>query len=210
MDAETIAREPLPVHEDLVGRRKKSLWSHEEVRDPRTPVSPHKHATPSPPLHAHPRYDVTLTRVSVSPISLCPQDQRLRSLVESAFCKSWRDVAQQLPDRTEIECFRRWQKVVNPSLKKGGWTPDEDKQIIELVEKYGAKRWSVIASHLPGRIDKQCRERYVSPSPLPYCSPLFKGLIADSSDVAQMQVAQPPGPEHPQGPVDGGGGPGDP
>lgn len=115
---------------------------------------------------------MTLTRVSVSPLFLCPQDQRLRSLVESAFCKSWRDVAQQLPDRTEIECFRRWQKVVNPSLKKGGWTPDEDKQIIELVEKYGAKRWSVIASHLPGRIDKQCRERCVSLLPSPI-APLF-------------------------------------
>jgi myb proto-oncogene protein len=30
----------------------------------------------------------------------------------------------------------------------------------DLVAKYGAKKWSAIASHLPGRIGKQCRERW--------------------------------------------------
>jgi len=35
----------------------------------------------------------------------------------------------------------------------------EDRMVVELVYKYGAKRWSVIASHLKGRIGKQCRER---------------------------------------------------
>lgn len=33
-------------------------------------------------------------------------------------------------------------------------------QVIELVHKYGPKRWSVIAKHLQGRIGKQCRERW--------------------------------------------------
>ncbi|RXM96066.1 Myb-related protein A [Acipenser ruthenus] len=32
--------------------------------------------------------------------------------------------------------------------------------VIELVYKYGPKRWSVIAKHLHGRIGKQCRERW--------------------------------------------------
>jgi len=31
---------------------------------------------------------------------------------------------------------------------------------VELVTKYGAKKWSYIASSLPGRISKQCRERW--------------------------------------------------
>lgn len=37
----------------------------------------------------------------------------------------------------------------------------EDERVKELVAKYGAKKWSLIASFLPGRIGKQCRERYV-------------------------------------------------
>jgi len=28
------------------------------------------------------------------------------------------------------------------------------------VNKNGAKKWSSLARHLPGRIGKQCRERY--------------------------------------------------
>jgi hypothetical protein len=29
-----------------------------------------------------------------------------------------------------------------------------------LVNQYGPRKWSAIASHLPGRVGKQCRERY--------------------------------------------------
>lgn len=36
----------------------------------------------------------------------------------------------------------------------------EDEKVVHLVEKLGPKKWSVIASHLPGRIGKQCRERW--------------------------------------------------
>ncbi|KAK6146918.1 hypothetical protein DH2020_017830 [Rehmannia glutinosa] len=44
---------------------------------------------------------------------------------------------------------------------KGGWTPEEeDEKIQVLVAKYGPTKWSVIAKSLPGRIGKQCRERW--------------------------------------------------
>ena len=43
---------------------------------------------------------------------------------------------------------------------KGPWTTEEDRKVLGLVEKYGAKKWSLIASQLPGRIGKQCRERW--------------------------------------------------
>lgn len=40
------------------------------------------------------------------------------------------------------------------------WNFQEDDLIIELVAKQGNKKWSEIAKSLPGRIGKQCRERY--------------------------------------------------
>jgi len=46
------------------------------------------------------------------------------------------------------------------ALVKGPWTDEEDTKVLDLVRNYGAKRWSLIASHLPGRIGKQCRERW--------------------------------------------------
>ena len=62
--------------------------------------------------------------------------------------------------RTEYQCQQRWQKVLNPTLIKGPWTKDEDAKVIELVHKFGPKRWSLIAKHLQGRLGKQCRERW--------------------------------------------------
>jgi len=50
--------------------------------------------------------------------------------------------------------------VLNPALVKGPWKEEEDAKLSELVEKYGPKDWSTIASHIPGRIGKQCRERW--------------------------------------------------
>ncbi|XP_052559830.1 myb-related protein A isoform X4 [Tympanuchus pallidicinctus] len=63
-------------------------------------------------------------------------------------------------NRSDFQCQHRWQKVLNPELIKGPWTKEEDQRVIELVQKYGPKRWSLIAKHLKGRIGKQCRERW--------------------------------------------------
>ena len=40
------------------------------------------------------------------------------------------------------------------------WTPEEDARLRKVVEEYGAKDWSGIASNLPGRKSKQCRDRW--------------------------------------------------
>ena len=42
----------------------------------------------------------------------------------------------------------------------GPWTPAEDAVLLSAVNEGGAKNWSIIARHLPGRIGKQCRERW--------------------------------------------------
>jgi hypothetical protein len=43
---------------------------------------------------------------------------------------------------------------------RGNLSFQEDEKVIELVNKYGAKKWTLIARHLKGRIGKQCRERW--------------------------------------------------
>ena len=51
-------------------------------------------------------------------------------------------------------------QVLNPDLVKGPWSPVEDEALTNLVALHGIKGWSLIASKLPGRIGKQCRERW--------------------------------------------------
>ncbi|XP_041815045.1 transcriptional activator Myb isoform X1 [Chelmon rostratus] len=88
------------------------------------------------------------------------EDEKLKKLVELHGSEDWKIIASLLTNRTDVQCQHRWQKVLNPELIKGPWTKEEDQRVIELVQKYGAKRWSVIAKHLKGRIGKQCRERW--------------------------------------------------
>ncbi|XP_050499620.1 myb-related protein B isoform X2 [Diabrotica virgifera virgifera] len=87
------------------------------------------------------------------------EDARLKQLVEE-YSEKWDVIAEHFPDRSDVQCQQRWTKVVNPDLVKGPWTKEEDEKVIELVNKYGAKKWTLIARHLKGRIGKQCRERW--------------------------------------------------
>lgn len=43
---------------------------------------------------------------------------------------------------------------------KRPWNREENEKLLSLVKQYGPKRWSLIAMHLPGRVGKQCRERW--------------------------------------------------
>ncbi|XP_022766218.1 transcription factor MYB1-like [Durio zibethinus] len=43
---------------------------------------------------------------------------------------------------------------------KGPWSPEEDAILIELVSKFGARNWSLIARGIVGRSGKSCRLRW--------------------------------------------------
>ncbi|KAL6974753.1 Transcription factor MYB3R-2, partial [Sarracenia purpurea var. burkii] len=97
------------------------------------------------------------------------EDNLLGEVVKKYNGRNWKQIAEFIPGRTDVQCLHRWQKVLNPELVKGPWTKEvqfsfltwlfaEDDHIIKLVQKYGCKKWSVIAKYLPGRIGKQCRE----------------------------------------------------
>ncbi|RNA29506.1 transcriptional activator Myb-like isoform X3 [Brachionus plicatilis] len=92
------------------------------------------------------------------------EDELLNHLCDQypANSKDWKTISLSFtfPPRTEYQCQQRWQKVLNPELIKGPWTKEEDSKVIELVQRYGPKRWSLIAKHLKGRLGKQCRERW--------------------------------------------------
>lgn len=88
------------------------------------------------------------------------EDKKLRDLCSQYGTKNWSVISAFFAQRTELQCQQRWKKVLDPSLIKGAWTREEDDLVVRLVHRYGAKKWSLIASHLKGRIGKQCRERW--------------------------------------------------
>ncbi|XP_037107525.1 v-myb avian myeloblastosis viral oncogene homolog-like 2b [Syngnathus acus] len=88
------------------------------------------------------------------------EDDKLKALVQKLGQNDWKNVASHIPNRTENQCQHRWFKVLDPDLIKGPWTKEEDDKVIELVNLYGNKQWSLVAKHLKGRVGKQCRERW--------------------------------------------------
>lgn len=88
------------------------------------------------------------------------EDDKLRALVDKYGSDNFTSIAAFFPDRSDVQCLQRWQKVLSPELIKGPWTKEEDQLVVSLVKKYGPKKWSLISKHLKGRIGKQCRERW--------------------------------------------------
>ncbi|KAL3620279.1 hypothetical protein CASFOL_035191 [Castilleja foliolosa] len=53
-------------------------------------------------------------------------------------------------------CRLRWANHLRPDLKKGTFTPEEERRIIELHAKMGNK-WARMAAELPGRTDNEIK-----------------------------------------------------
>ncbi|KAL0910838.1 hypothetical protein M5K25_018933 [Dendrobium thyrsiflorum] len=43
---------------------------------------------------------------------------------------------------------------------KGSWSPEEDALLMRLVERYGARNWTLISAGIQGRSGKSCRLRW--------------------------------------------------
>ncbi|CAI0400921.1 unnamed protein product [Linum tenue] len=58
--------------------------------------------------------------------------------------------------RTGKSCRLRWLNYLNPEVKRGNLTPQEQLLILDLHSKWG-NRWSKIAQFLPGRTDNEIK-----------------------------------------------------
>lgn len=87
----------------------------------------------------------------------------LKKLVEQYGPKKWLFIASHIEGKSDLQCMQHWRNVVNPKVVKGkgSWTEYEDRMLLERVSVLGPK-WSKIAEFMPGRISKQCRERFVN------------------------------------------------
>jgi len=91
------------------------------------------------------------------------EDKQLREAVRRYGQKNWQQVAHCLKDRTGQQCLHRWQKTLNPDIRRGRWSPTEDMRLTLAVKAYGrSPRWVMVQKHIPGRTDVQCRERWVN------------------------------------------------
>nr|CCA15827.1 myblike DNAbinding protein putative [Albugo laibachii Nc14] len=113
------------------------------------------------------------------------EDEALRLAVERSGERNWKTIADQVPGRNHTQCLQRWTKVLKPGLIKGHWTIEEDNKLKGLVANV-IRNWGHVASMIPGRTSKQCRERWcnhLDPS-------INKGSYSEEEDriILEMQA----------------------
>ncbi|XP_064458669.1 snRNA-activating protein complex subunit 4-like isoform X1 [Ornithodoros turicata] len=110
------------------------------------------------------RYHGKLTsRIKNGPFS---PDEDKELLLMITLCRTgddipWSQVAYHMEGRTRTQLYYRWERALNPLLRRGKWSREEDVMLIAAVQAHG-RRWTRVKDFLPGRTANQCRERYVN------------------------------------------------
>eukprot|EP01119_Soliformovum_irregulare_P012436 TRINITY_DN3232_c0_g1_i3.p1 TRINITY_DN3232_c0_g1~~TRINITY_DN3232_c0_g1_i3.p1 ORF type:complete len:230 (+),score=23.97 TRINITY_DN3232_c0_g1_i3:53-742(+) len=87
------------------------------------------------------------------------EDKKLCRIKHDHPTWSWAEIAVQLgTNRSSSQCYQRWNRVLNPSIKKGSWTEKEIKCLTTMVKKMKGDTisWSEVAKFVPGRTGKLC------------------------------------------------------
>jgi len=70
-------------------------------------------------------------------------------------------ISSAMEGRTGKQVRDRFLNKLRPNIKCGDWSPEEDERLVALCREVG-NRWSLIATHLPGRTEGQVKNRYYS------------------------------------------------
>ena len=114
---------------------------------------------PAPPaIETYDTFDSTRKRTrSWTPT----EDYRLIMGVHLCGDNNWSEVSEFVGGgRTRSQCSQRWCRVIDPRISKDHWSEEEEKQLIDIVQRIGDKSWIKVAAEMNGRSDVQCRYKY--------------------------------------------------
>jgi len=86
------------------------------------------------------------------------EDEQIRQYLSLNPKNKWKFIAAKLKNKTATQVFLR-SKIIDPNLKKGKFSNEEDRILKKLVEIFGPS-WSLISKLYKKRNPKQLRLRY--------------------------------------------------
>jgi hypothetical protein len=88
------------------------------------------------------------------------EDQKLNELMKK-YGQSWAMISSLMEGRTGKQVRDRYLNKLRPNIRCGDWSQREDEILVSMCKEVG-NRWSLIATHLPGRTEAQVKNRYYS------------------------------------------------
>jgi hypothetical protein len=88
------------------------------------------------------------------------EDSKLTKLKNNFPYLTWTEISNHFVNRNGSQCMHRWNKVLQPGIKKGKWSKEEDDILIKWVKNNGALKWHKLV--IEGRTSKQIRERWIN------------------------------------------------
>lgn len=98
------------------------------------------------------------------------EDAQLIAAIKKYGAPNWSKIQTLVPDRTDVQCRERFVNVLDPTVKKGKFSADEDALLEKAVKVCGVENWSTVAATMaasvpsgqPTRTDSQLRTRYLN------------------------------------------------
>ena len=66
------------------------------------------------------------------------------------------------------------------------WTSEQDMQLLNSIQKHGTSSWSTIAAEVTGKINKQCRERYMC-----HLDPIIDKTPLSDAEISTLEPITP-------------------
>ncbi len=86
------------------------------------------------------------------------EDAQLKGYIKE-YGENWKKIAENMPGKTHRQCEVHWTGVLDPTIKHGKWSEEENEKLKKLIDQQGEK-WTKIAQEIPGRTALQCRQHY--------------------------------------------------
>lgn len=75
--------------------------------------------------------------------------------------RKWVAVSRELPSRENKQCYERWSDQLDPNIRRGPWTPEEDGRLLAAHASAKAAHWSIVSVEVRTRSKRQCRYRWM-------------------------------------------------
>lgn len=108
------------------------------------------------------------------------EDKKLIALVARYGEDDWGMITKYMIGRNVRQCRERWNKYLNPNLKKDPWTEEEDNLLMKKYYEIGP-RWKEFSYFFQSRTDLNIRNRFKR---------LKRRMIKDGSKIFEFENAE--------------------